>query len=58
MDDRGGCRHCGGVAYEVWGDIDGVMSRNRSIGERKGSLTWFVPRDPLRFALNARPSGS
>ena len=44
---KGSC-HCGRVAYEVEGTIDGVMSCNCSMCQRKGSLLWFVPRDKLR----------
>lgn len=44
----GSC-HCGGVRFEVDGDLDGVMACNCSICQRKGSLLWFVPRDRLRL---------
>jgi len=37
------------VAYEVEGEINGVISCNCSICQRKGSLLWFVPRDALRL---------
>ena len=46
MKYRGSC-HCGRVAFEVEGQIDGCMACNRSICQRKGSLLWFVPRDQL-----------
>ena len=45
---KGSC-HCGKVAFEVEGDVDGAMSCNCSICQRKGSLLWFVPRDKLRL---------
>ena len=45
---KGSC-HCGKVAFEVEGEIDGVLSCNCSICQRKGSLLWFVPRDRLRL---------
>lgn len=45
---RGSC-HCGKVAFEVEGDIDGGMSCNCSICQRKGSLMWFVPHERLRL---------
>jgi hypothetical protein len=48
MNYRGSC-HCGGVAYEVEGEIDKAIACNCSICQRKGSLLWFVPRD--RFKL-------
>ena len=46
MKYRGSC-HCGQVAFEVEGRIDGAMACNCSICQRKGSLLWFVPRDQL-----------
>ena len=42
MKYTGSC-HCGKVAYEVEGDIQGVISCNCSMCQRKGSLLWFVP---------------
>jgi hypothetical protein len=45
---KGSC-HCGRVAFEVDGEIDGAMSCNCSICQRKGSLLWFVPHDRLRL---------
>ena len=45
---QGSC-HCGRVAFEVDGEIDGALSCNCSICQRKGSLLWFVPRDRLRL---------
>lgn len=45
---QGSC-HCGQVAFEVDGDIDGGLSCNCSICQRKGSLLWFVPRANLRI---------
>ena len=48
MQYRGSC-HCGRVAFEVQGEIKGVISCNCSICQRKGSLMWFVPRDRLRL---------
>ena len=48
MKYRGSC-HCGNVAYEVEGTIDGAMACNCSMCERKGSLLWFVPRDAMRL---------
>ncbi|AMO21874.1 GFA family protein [Ramlibacter solisilvae] len=46
MKYRGSC-HCGQVAYEVEGEISGVISCNCSMCQRKGSLLWFVPRESL-----------
>lgn len=45
---KGSC-HCGTIAFEVEGDLGGVLSCNCSICQRKGSLLWFVPRDQLRL---------
>ena len=46
MKYRGSC-HCGKVAFEVEGTIDGGLACNCSMCQRKGSLLWFVPRDLL-----------
>ena len=43
---QGSC-HCGRVAFEVQGTLQGVMACNCSICSRKGSLLWFVPREQL-----------
>ena len=43
MKYEGSC-HCGKVAFEVEGELDGAMACNCSICSRKGSLLWFVPR--------------
>ena len=48
MKYRGSC-HCGHVAYEVEGTLDGAMACNCSMCQRKGSLLWFVPRDQLKL---------
>ena len=48
MDYKGSC-HCGGVAFEVSGEIGSVLSCNCSICQRRGSLLWFVPREQLRL---------
>lgn len=48
MSYRGSC-HCGRIAFEVEGTIDGALACNCSICERKGSLLWFVPRENLRL---------
>jgi hypothetical protein len=47
MTHRGSC-HCGKIAFEVEGEINGAMACNCSICSRKGSLLWFVPRNQLR----------
>lgn len=48
MKYRGGC-HCGRIAFEVEGTLEGAMACNCSICSRKGSLMWFVPRDQLNL---------
>ena len=48
MSYKGSC-HCGAVAFEVEGEMKGVMSCNCSICRRKGMLMWFVPRSQLRL---------
>jgi hypothetical protein len=45
---QGSC-HCGKLAFAVEGTLDGAMSCNCSICQRKGSLMWFVPRGQLRW---------
>lgn len=42
----GSC-HCGRIAFEVEGELDGVAACNCSICRRKGALMWFVPRSAL-----------
>ncbi|WP_266160709.1 GFA family protein [Dyella silvatica] len=44
----GSC-HCGHVAFQVEGSLDGAMSCNCSICQRKGTLMWFVPREQLHL---------
>jgi hypothetical protein len=53
MKYSGSC-HCGQVAYEVEGELDGVMSCNCSICSRAGYLLWFVPRANLRMLRGDR----
>ena len=48
MTYKGSC-HCGKVAFEAEGEIQGAMACNCSICQRKGSLLWFVPRDKFRL---------
>jgi hypothetical protein len=45
---QGNC-HCGQVAYEVEGEIQGALACNCSMCQRKGSLLWFVPRAQFRL---------
>jgi hypothetical protein len=46
MKYHGSC-HCGQVAFDVEGELTGVLACNCSICQRKGALMWFVPRDAL-----------
>ncbi|GGP22968.1 GFA family protein [Silvimonas iriomotensis] len=48
MQYRGGC-HCGQVAFEVEGTIEGAVTCNCSICQRKGMMMWFVPRASFRL---------
>lgn len=48
MKYQGSC-HCGKVAFEVEGTIDGATACNCSMCRRRGSLLWFVPRQALRL---------
>jgi hypothetical protein len=45
---NGSC-HCGHVAFQVDGTLEGATSCNCSICQRKGALMWFVPRAQLRL---------
>jgi hypothetical protein len=57
MRYQGSC-HCGKVAFEVEGEIQGVISCNCSICRRKGALMWFVPRDKLALSTPDANAGS
>jgi hypothetical protein len=48
MIHKGSC-HCGQIAFEVEGTLEGAMACNCSMCQRKGALMWFVPRDKLRL---------
>ena len=48
MNYKGSC-HCGKVAFEVEGEIEGALACNCSICGRKGSLLWFVPREKFQL---------
>ena len=45
---KGSC-HCGKIAFEVQGEIDGAISCNCSMCLRRGSLLWFVPREQFHL---------
>jgi hypothetical protein len=48
MIHEGSC-HCRRIRFRVEGDMQGVISCNCSICQRKGSLLWFVPRQSLQL---------
>jgi len=54
---RGSC-HCGKVAFEVEGELNGAMACNCSMCSRKGSLLWFVPRDHLHVLTSEADIGT
>jgi hypothetical protein len=57
MKYEGSC-HCGRIAFEVEGTLEGVMACNCSICQRKGSLMWFVPRDALTLKTPDEAAGT
>jgi hypothetical protein len=48
MKYKGSC-HCGRIAFEAEGTIDGGLACNCSMCQRKGSLLWFIPRSSLKL---------
>ncbi len=46
MRYEGGC-HCGGIGFEVEGDIAEVYDCNCSMCRKRGGLLWFAPREAL-----------
>ena len=46
---QGRC-HCGGVAFEVDGEIDQAIDCNCSMCRKRGGLLWFAPREALRLS--------
>ena len=57
MKHTGSC-HCGRVAFEVEGEVDGGLSCNCSICARRASLLWFVPRDKLTLLTPEDAAGT
>lgn len=53
----GSC-HCGNVAFEVQGTIDGALACNCSMCARRASLLWFVPRASLRLTTAEDAAGT
>ena len=54
---RGSC-HCGRIAFEVEGELEGAVACNCSICAKRGSLLWAVPHDKLRLRGAAEDLGS
>jgi hypothetical protein len=48
MKYEGSC-HCGDVAFEVEGELEGAMECNCSLCSRRGALLWFVGENDLRL---------
>lgn len=46
---QGSC-HCGDIAFEVEGDLQGLAECNCSICSKRGALWWFVKRDQVKFS--------
>jgi len=54
---RGSC-HCGGVSFDVDGEIGSAVACNCSMCSRKGTLMWFVPRQNLRLTTPESAAGT
>jgi len=52
MSYHGGC-HCGRVAFEVEGEIEGIVECNCSICTKKAYLHWIIPRERFRLLTPA-----
>ena len=57
MRYTGSC-HCGGIAFEVEGELEAVIACNCSICSRKGALLWAVPRASLHLSTPEQGIGS
>lgn len=57
MNYKGSC-HCGRIAFEVDGTLEGAMTCNCSMCQRKGAVMWFVPRDKLRLLTPEKDAGT
>jgi hypothetical protein len=49
MKHEGSC-HCGRIAFELEGDVGGVIDCNCSMCRRRGGLLAFFPREALRLS--------
>lgn len=50
---HGSC-HCGRIQFRVEGTIEGGMTCNCSICQRKGAIMWFAPREKLQLLTPER----
>ena len=57
MRYQGSC-HCGNVAYEVEGELTGVMECNCSICSRKAAKMWFVGEDAFTLKTPEENAGT
>ena len=56
MRYKGSC-HCGGVAFEVEGELEAALACNCSICARKGALLWAVPHGQLHMLTGGDEMG-
>jgi hypothetical protein len=54
---HGSC-HCGRIQFRVEGTIEGAMTCNCSICQRKGVVMWFVPRDKMQLLTPDRDAST
>ena len=57
MTTYSGSCHCGNVAIEVEGPIDGAMACNCSMCARRASLLWFVPFERMKLKTPEAAAG-
>ena len=50
MGTHTGSCHCGGIAFEVDGEIDKAYDCNCSLCRNRGGLLWFAPRGAFRLS--------
>lgn len=53
MSSYSGSGHCGAIAFDLEGEIDGGLACNGSICSRRASLLWMVPREKLALRTPA-----
>lgn len=52
MKYTGSC-HCGGIRFEVEGELNSALACNCSICSKKATLLWFVPRENMTLLTPA-----